>query len=453
MFDQGRIVLNNRQKLKAAAQCCIDEYAKGIIDIGEAVYSTPETGYKEYRTVKYMENVFRGLGLEYVKPEGIPGFKATVDTGKPGPGIAVMGELDAIICPQHPHSSRETGAVHACGHNVQLAAVAGAATGLVNSGVINELSGKIHFIAVPAEECIELDYRKNLRKEGLIRYFAGKQEFIYRGLLDDVDICMLLHAYSISKKIAVNSTNNGCIIKKARYRGKASHAGGAPHNGINSLYAANLALNAINSLRETFREKDYIRVHPIITKGGDAVNVIPDDVRIETYIRGKTIEVMLETNKKVNRALAGSAVAMGAEVEIEDIPGYLPLNNEKKLMNLVSCVGEEIAGEDVAEMGHSTASTDMGDLSSLMPVLQSGIGGVLGGLHTGDFRIIDANISYVLGSKLLACMAIELLYGDAAIAGEILDSYNPVFNTKEDYIKFLDSLSHVSFYSYKDMGL
>ena len=76
-------------------------------------------------------------------------------------------------------------------------------------------------------------------------------------------------------------SNNGCVVKTIRYIGKAS-CGGAPHMGINALYAANIALTAINAVRETFREHDTIRVHPIITQGGVQVNVIPADVRLET---------------------------------------------------------------------------------------------------------------------------------------------------------------------------
>ena len=80
--------------------------------------------------------------------------------------------------------------------------------------------------------------------------------------------------------------------------------------GINALYAANIGLSAINAIRETFRDEDSIRVHPIITHGGSQVNVIPGEVRLETYVRGKTVEAILEANRRVDRALrAGRARA------------------------------------------------------------------------------------------------------------------------------------------------
>ena len=73
---------------------------------------------------------------------------------------------------------------------------------------------------------------------------------------------------------------------------------------------------------ETLRDEDNIRVHLIITKGGDLVNIVPSDVRIETYVRGKSVEAIIDANKKVNRALLAGADAIGAQVEITDLPGY-----------------------------------------------------------------------------------------------------------------------------------
>src|SRR5439155_1394933 len=82
-----------------------------------------------------------------------------------------------------------------------------------------------------------------------------------------------------------------------------AHAGGAPHMGINALYAAQIGLMAINALRETFKDDDAIRVHPILTHGGSQVNVIPGEARIESYVRGRTIEGIRDASAKVDRAL------------------------------------------------------------------------------------------------------------------------------------------------------
>ncbi|HHW48086.1 MAG TPA: amidohydrolase [Clostridiaceae bacterium] len=412
-----------------------------IIEIGEWIYKNPETGFKEFKTSAYVIERFKELELSFIEFGNIPGAKATIDTGREGPSVAVLGELDSIVCPEHPDSSKESGAAHACGHNVQVAAMLGAAIGILSSGIVDKLSGKLHFIAVPAEESIEIEFRKKLRQEGKIRYLGGKAELLSRGIFDDVDMAMLVHAKESGKKFIIGSTTNGCLIKSARFIGRAAHAGGAPHEGINALYAANLGLMAINAIRETFTEMECIRVHPIITKGGDTVNVIPDDVRIETFVRGKRIEDIANANKKVNRALAGGAMALGAKVVIEDIPGYFPMKADENFNKTARKVMEWLVGEDNIEFSeHSTVSTDLGDISTVMPVIHPYIGGVKGGLHSKDFRIVDPYDSYVLGAEFLACTAAELLSNDAAVARDIIKNYKPVFPSKDSYIEYADKL-------------
>lgn len=431
----------DKRSLKTKILEVINKERDEIIDIGERIYKNPETGFKEYETSKLVEETFHKLGLECTGFGNIPGIKATLDTGRKGPGVAILGELDAVVCPMHPHSSRTTGAVHACGHNLQISSVIGAAMGILGSGALDALSGKIHFIAVPAEEYIEIAYRNELREKGIIKYLGGKPEIMYRGIMDDVDMSIMVHALPSKKKFTFKSTSNGCIVKQIKYIGKASHAGGAPEEGINALYAANIGLMAVNSIRETFREDEYIRVHPIITKGGDIVNVIPCDVRAETFVRGKTIDGILKANRKVNRALLGGAIALGAKVEIEDLPGYLPLNSDKNLECVAKHVMTELVGEDeIAVKGHSTASSDLGDLSALMPVLQPYIGGVQGVLHSADYRIYDRDTAYLLGARFLACMAVELLWGDGNVGGKIVQEYKPVFESKEKYFAFIDKI-------------
>jgi len=431
----------DKQTLKNKIQEAVDKRRDEIICLGEEIYKNPETGFKEFKTSKLVINKFGKLGLDYMGFDNIPGIKVTLDTGRKGPSVAILGELDAIICPTHPDCDRDTGAVHACGHNMQISAIFGAAAGILDSGALGRLCGKIHFIAVPAEEYIEVEYRMGLREKGIIKYLGGKPELLHRGVFDDVDICMMVHAGSPEGKFTLEPSCNGCLVKKVKYMGKASHAGGAPEKGINALYAANIGLMAINALRETFAENEYIRVHPIITKGGDIVNVIPDDVRMETFVRGKTMDDIINANKKVNRALLGGAVAMGACVEIEDIPGYFPLTNDKNLASLARKVMAELVAEDeILYRDHAKGSTDLGDLSSLMPVIHPFVSGFRGQHHGADFQISDKDTAYLLGAKLLSCMAAELLWDDGSTAADIIREYKPVFESKVEYLEFADKL-------------
>lgn len=428
----------------------IDSCQEEIYAFADDIYRHPETGFKEFRTAKQVASMFNRLGLSYQELTDIPGVKATLDTGKPGPGIALIGELDAIICSDHPDCDKATGAVHACGHNAQLAALIGAAMGLIDSGAAADLSGRIHFIAVPAEEYIELSYREDLRRRGILKYLAGKPELLRRGFFDDIDLAVMVHVQPTERELLLESSHNGLVAKTIRYLGRAAHAGSTPHEGINALYAANLGLMAINSLRETFRESSFIRVHPIMTKGGEIVNVIPADVRLETFVRGKSFDDILSANKKVDQALVGSAIAMGAGLEIQDLGGYFPTIMDNNLTRAAQTVATAISGEQsIPQRGHGTGSTDLGDLSSLMPVIETSVGGVTGGLHSADYRMTDKKICYLLSAKFLACLTVELLADQAAAARKAIEEYQPQFATKGEYFAAIDKLFELKTYSEK----
>ncbi|MBQ3865348.1 MAG: M20/M25/M40 family metallo-hydrolase, partial [Clostridia bacterium] len=241
----------------------IEAKKQTVLDAERYVWKHPEAGYKEWKTHAYLKEQFEKLGYTVTELGNIPGFYADVETGRPGPRVAVFGEMDALIIPGHPECDPETGCVHACGHNCQVAGLLGVAVALKAPGALDELSGSVRLIAVPAEELIDVEFRRELKKQGKIRYFGGKLELIYRGVLNDVDMAMMVHT-SGSQCVSINKGSNGCIVKKATFVGLSAHAGGSPHLGHNALYAATCAINAANALRETFRDADHIRFHPII---------------------------------------------------------------------------------------------------------------------------------------------------------------------------------------------
>ena len=345
-----------------------------ILEAEQFIWKHPETGYREIETSAYMENAFEALGYELVRADGITGFYTVLDTGRPGPEVLILGELDSIICPTHPDANPQTGAVHSCGHHAQCAALLGIAAALKEPGILNKFSGRIRLCAVPAEELLEIEYRRQLKKEGRIHYFGGKSEFLSRGYFDGVDLAFMVHT---SGGFSVNGGSVGCIAKNITYKGTAAHAGGSPWNGRNALYAANCGLNAMNAIRETFKESDVIRVHPIITAGGDMVNAIPETVRLESYVRGKTFEAIAAANRKVNQALCGAALSIGTNIEIVDIPGYAPLVNAPEMIALAKDAAALAIPQyelSVRE-SYSSGSTDMGDLSCIMPVVHPYAGG------------------------------------------------------------------------------
>lgn len=290
-------------------------------------------------------------------------------------------------------------------------------------------------MAVPAEEFVELEYRDGLIEDGKISFIGGKQEFIKLGEFDDVDFMVMQHAGMGGADACAGLTTNGFIGKMVRYIGKASHAGATPHLGINALNAANIGLTAVSYQRETFQDKDNIRVHPIITKGGDLVNVVPDDVRIETYIRGNNVDAILDADFKVTRAFRAGGDAVGAQTVIKDFPGYLPFNLCQPLMDVMYDNLLELVGDHAINLGAPlSGSTDAGDVSGILPTLHAGFGGISGVLHGADMQIVDKELAYITAAKSLAMTVIDLLYGEGETGQTIKDTFVPLMS-KEEYLK------------------
>lgn len=416
-----------------------EKHKQIILDAERYIWQNPETGYKEVKTSKYLENAFKDLGYNLTVPGDIPGFYTTLDTGKEGPCVLIMGELDSIICPEHPESDKETGAVHSCGHNAQCAALLGVAAALKEENALDGLCGKIMLCAVPAEELLEIEYRASLKEKGIIKYFGGKPEFLRRGYFDDADIAILVHTASC---FMLNEGSVGCVTKRIMYKGKAAHAGGAPWDGVNAVYAANCGINAVNAIRETFKDFDHIRVHPIITSGGNMVNAIPSEAVLESYVRGKTFDAILDANKKVNRAFCGAALSLGANVEICDEPGYAPLVNDKNLISIMKDAAKLALPETelVVNNIYSTGSTDMGDLSVIMPTIMPYAGGAVGTSHGKDYYIENPVAACVDNAKWQLAMVYILLSNGAEKANEIIKNFEPQFSLKEEYLSFLESI-------------
>jgi amidohydrolase len=430
----------DKNKLKKLVCDEIDNNSKEIIEIGNDIFNHPELGFKENRTASIVEKSFEKLGLNYKKEIAITGLKANAKGKNSKANIMVMGELDAVISPLHPNADKDTGASHSCGHNAQIASMLGVAIGLVP--FMKYLDGDVTFAAVPSEEFVEFEYRKQLFNQGKIVFFGGKQEWIRLGEFDDIDMGMMCHSHAgiEDRKFLINCDSSGFYGKKVNFIGKEAHAGAEPFNGINALNTASLAIMAINSLRETFKEEDRVRVHPIITKGGDIVNTVPSDVRMEMYVRAKTINAVKESNDKVNRAIIGSAYAMGAKADIDDIPGYLPLIQDKDINELFAKNSEDIIDENANLYGYELmGATDAGDVSSIMPFAHLSSGGFSGVAHSKSFEICDPYMAYVMPAKTMAMTVIDLLWDDAMMAKEIKNKFKPSF-TKESYMQFWENM-------------
>ena len=433
----------DRETLKQTVCAQIDRQREEMIQIAKTILHHPELGYKEIKTAALVKETLGKLRLPVREGLAVTGVEGALKGKEPGPTVLVMGELDSVVAKEAPQSDPVTGAAHLCGHHIQVATMLGAAMGLVNAGAAKDLAGTVKFLGVPAEEYVEIEYRLTLKKEGKVTFLGGKQELIKQGYFDDIDMAMMVHSFPNTPEPAflMNGTGNGFLAKFIEYKGKAAHAGAIPHEGINALNAACLGILAIHAQRETFQDKDSIRVHPIITKGGDIVNVVPSDVRLETYVRGKTLEAILDASRKVDRALRAGGDAVGAETTITNIPGYLPIILNDRLTGIARENGKALLGENGSrEAGFMGGSFDIGDLSHLIPVLHPFVAGTKGSMHTIDFSVVDYEAAVVFPAKLMAMCVIDLLSEGAEEARRIKGEFRPLL-TKEKYLELMEGLT------------
>ncbi|MBI2935743.1 MAG: amidohydrolase [Chloroflexi bacterium] len=432
----------SREELKQRIAEEIDRRGEELVRVAKAVLDHPEPGFREVKTSALVVERFKELGIPHQEGIAITGVKGVLSAGSPGPTVAVLGELDSLIVLGHPRADPLTNAAHACGHHAQIGMLLGVAAGLLAPEVLPALSGRVALMAVPAEEYIEVEFRNDLRRQGRIEFLGGKPEFIRLGHFDDVDMAIMTHTTSNAdhRRLSLGGTNNGTLAKTVQFIGRAAHAGGAPWEGINALNAAVIALNALNAQRETFREVDSVRVHPIITQGGAAVNSVPADVRMETFVRGRTLNAIMEADAKVERCLRAGALAVGAEVKITTLPGYLPMLNDPHLAEIYRANAEQLVGkESVAQLRHRGGSTDMGDVSHLLPALHPYAGGARGRGHGADYLIEDWDNALLTAAKAMAFCVVDLLADGASIAREIQAKHHPRMK-KQEYLSFLRGL-------------
>ncbi len=432
MADSERMM----QKLFDAVEECKDS----ILAAERYIWNNAETGFREWKSHEYMKEQFLRLGYEITEAGDIPGFYADVDTGRPGPKIGIFAELDALLIPDHPQKNPETGAVHACGHNCQCAAMVGVAAALKAEGALDGLSGSVRLFVVPAEELIEIGYRKELIEKGILHYFGGKQEFLYRGYVDGVDIAMQVHTGG--KRFGMECGGNGCVSKQYTFIGKASH-GANPAAGLNALYAATNAMNMVNAIREQFGEDSRLRFHPIITKGGEAVNVIPAEVVVESYMRGGNVASIKKANDKANRAFASAAAGMGCRLYISDKIGYCPrIENAALQEPFFEMARRFFSPEQIREnRPWSTGCTDMGDLSVLMPTIIAYTPCSSKAGHTKDFVVEDPVSACVTNAKMQLGWLVRLMENDAEYSKKAIAEAELPYKTKEEFFAVMEELS------------
>ena len=423
----------------------IDEHADEIKAFGRDIWTHAELGYREKRTSEKAVSMLKKYGVDAKTGLAITGFKGYLNNKKAeGPTVAIVGELDALPIADNKDSNPETGAAHCCGHNAQLTGVIGAVMALSDPEVSEALGGNLAIIGAPAEEFVETAFRQGLIEKGVISYGGGKCQLIKEGAFSDVDVCVGHHSSNSPAELQVSNGSTNCHINKmVTFHGVSAHAAGSPERGVDAQAAVNVTQYAVDVQRETFRDKDTVRVHSFVSAGANAVNVIADKMTMEFSVRGKNIPALLNANAKVDRAIRAACVATGCGVDNITMPGYMPT---------VPCHDVSITREALEEVsqgkykieesnGHGTGTTDFGDVSCIMPLLQFNTGGYGGHMHNPNVSVDDEDLAYVVTAKVFALMAYKLLKNGGEKAKEIKAGYKAPM-TEAEYVALMDSIKN-----------
>jgi len=368
-----------------------------LLLLGRQLWNNPEPGFFEKSTHKILCNKFIDLGFSIEEFENIPGFIATKDGNFTTKSIALISDMDALPLPGDP----ENRYIHSCGHHVQMTALYGTALMLTQEDP--ELLNIVAFIAIPAEEYIDFEKRAALVNKKQISYMSGKLELIKRGIFNSPKYVISTHSAPFSSKKFISSVLNmaGFEVMKFSFSGKTSHAGAAPHLGINAQNAASLFLQACAFLRESFDEHKHIRIHPILKlDSNQSVNLIPGHVTVETYVRAADLQSVNSVVEQLKNAAYGCANAIGSKVEVKLQEGYKPFKADLILHNLIRKTADELNIEFIEEK-YSSASSDAGNISQIKPTVMLGLPGVNGKFHNPDFRVIDEKAAYIFPSQFL----------------------------------------------------
>lgn len=307
-----------------------------LIGLSRSIHAEPELGFEEFRSAAKLTSVLSEHGFEVRRPvAGLPtGFTARYGSGPLVVGLCA--EYDALP---------DIG--HACGHNIIAAASVGAALAL--RPLAQSLGITIEVIGTPAEE------------NG-----GGKVIMLDAGVFDGVALAMMVHPAPVETcaagSLAITDFRVG-------YTGKESHAALAPHLGVNAADAMNLAQVALGLARQQF-ERDQM-VHGVTTLGGGAPNVIPAATEALYYLRAADSESLGRLEQRVRRCFEAGAVATGADLSLRRMaPAYHELVPDPWLASAyrraVQSLGRTPLSPE-AERDSPTGSTDMGNVSRLVP--------------------------------------------------------------------------------------
>ena len=313
-----------------------------LAEISDYIYNNPELGNEEYKAVEALTIFLKEHNFQVECPiaDMDTAFKATFDSGKPGMTIGYLCEYDAL-----PKIG------HGCGHNMIGVMSSGAAVAL--SKVLDEIGGKIIVYGTPAEETN-----------------GGKVILAEAGVFDELDAAMIVHPDGETR---ASGSSSALYPIRFIYKGKTAHAASCPEKGINALNSVIQLFNGIDALRQHVTPD--VKMHGIITKGGVAANIVPDEAVADFYFRASTKERVTEVIEKVKKIAEGAALMTGATLEMEryELP-YDDLKTNEKLSEMFNENLRALGITDINPGKATGGSSDIGNVSHVAPTIHPYIG-------------------------------------------------------------------------------
>jgi amidohydrolase len=328
---------------KAAAQARLDAISSQLIELSHRIHAHPEVGFEEERASTWLAEALTSAGFAVTRGicELPTAFMA--HAGRGPLHLAICAEYDCL-----------PGIGHACGHNIIAAMAVGAAVAATE--VADEVGLTVHVIGTPAEEMGG----------------GGKIILLERGAFAGIHAAMMVHPSPTDNVTPVTLANS---YFEVRYTGREAHAAAFPERGINAADALTIAQVALGLLRQHIRGTD--RIHGIITKGGDAPNIIPAHTAAKYAVRAQTLDDLEEIRTKVLRCFEAGAVATGATLEIvgQRHP-YAQLRHDAEIAAAYRRNAEALGRvfPDPTAPSRPGGSTDMGNVSLALPSIHPMIG-------------------------------------------------------------------------------
>ena len=377
----------NHAEAKKLACDFIDQRKDSFIDLSKRIWSNPETRFEEFKACEWLSTAMKDAGFD-VKPklgDIDTAFLATKKFGTGKPNLAYLSEYDALP---------EIG--HACGHNIIGVASAAAGMALATALEKSGLDGTVSVYGCPGEEG-----------------GGGKPRLVRAGVFEGIDAAMMMHpSERTTGGVACNASARMCL----KFYGKAAHAAGSPHKGINALDGVLQLFNMINGLRQMVTED--VRLMGIITNGGQSFNIIPEYADCWISVRAARLDVEEAILERVRECARAAAAATHTRLEIDQPYHYphFPVRLNPTLIRLFEQHLKELGVEVAENLTPNRGSTDFGNVSWVAPgmhayvaIVPVGTGG-----HTVELR--DAagsepgHKALILSAKALAMTGVDLLF-------------------------------------------